>query len=102
MRSCPSLNGDQAKLMRGAQLLRSGKLVPRGAPGSPGNTIPVGALGKRRDLAPGIIENSRFCVSVLGVLYSYRKPAFTVSRGEIFQSSWAKPKKNLLRMFEAA
>ena len=48
--------------------------MPLGAPGSPGNTIPSGALGKRCDCSPGMTEKVRPSVSDLGVLYSYRRP----------------------------
>src|SRR5271165_3573763 len=53
-----------------AKLFLSGKLAPLGAPGSPGKTSPVGALGKRCDCSPGTNENDRPWVSYFGPAYS--------------------------------
>src|SRR5215469_11943729 len=88
--------------MRGAQSFLSGKLVPTGAPLSPGNTIPTGAFGNTVDCNPGIIENDRPCVSSFGWLYSYRIPKFSEKFFTMRHSSWKNPANALLRMFEGA
>src|SRR3982751_1424535 len=87
----PSPFGSQAKPKRGAQSFLSGKFTPVGAPASPGNTRPGGALGKRVDCRPGIIENERPRVSLFGVLYSYRRPNVNTRLRARCHSSWAKP-----------
>src|SRR6266849_5459733 len=92
----------QANPNRGAQSFLSGKFDPVGAPGSPGKTMPAGALTKRCECRPGITEKERPCKSFLGELYSYRTPSVTVKFLRRRHSSWANPPKCLLRMFEGA
>src|SRR5579859_780097 len=75
-----SSNGCQAKPNRGAKSVFLGKLAPVGAPGSPGNSRPAGALGNFVEWAPGTTEKVRPKVSDLGVLYSYRKPRVNTRR----------------------
>src|SRR5580658_9887814 len=80
--------GSQANPKRGAKFFLSGKFTPVGAPGSPGNTIPRGALGNRCDCNPGITEKLRPSVSYLGVLYSYRRPIVRTRFLRTCNSSW--------------
>src|SRR5215472_4634005 len=98
----PSPQGSHAKPKRGAQSFLSGKFAPLGAPGSPGNTRPVGALTNRCDCWPGIIENDLPCVSSLGDVYSYRTPRFTVSRLLTCHSSCAYANEDWARILDGA
>src|ERR1700747_3883345 len=81
----------QANPTRGAQFFLSGKFTPVGAPGSPGYTNPVGALGNSCDCNPGMTEKERPCVSSFGLLYSYRMPRLRVSLFASRQSSCRNP-----------
>src|SRR6185369_12162037 len=98
----PFPNGSRAKPKRGAKSFLSGKFAPLGAPLSPGNANPTGALVNRVDCTPGITEKLRPSVSSFGELNSYLRPYVSTSRRPTCHSSCPKKYVFLLRMLDGA
>src|SRR5208283_1975668 len=76
----PSPNGSQAKPDRGARWAKLSCAMPRGTPGSPGYTKPVGIWGWTIECCPGTKAAWRLSGSVGGVWISQRKPRLSVRR----------------------
>src|SRR6266545_4575086 len=78
----PSENpGAYATPTRGATLFHRVGARPRGTPGSPGTTQPLGAVGNCTDCRPGTMVSILSCVSYQGWLTSQRSPKFKVRPG---------------------
>src|SRR6476646_1236832 len=77
-----------AKPKRGEKFVWTVGTTPSGTPGSPGNTMPSGAVGKTFDWTPKLKPPSALPALVYGGFNSQRKPRLRVRRGRTFQLSW--------------